>query len=205
MEGPVAPNASKRAQIIDAAVAEFQENGFAAASMDRVSARASVSKRTLYKYFESKENLFRSIVMELSGRFTDVLEIRYLPDRDIRQQLVDLAWAEGRILLSPDIIAMARMIISETLRHPELAEAAQGKLDKTAAFVNILRDADSDGTLNVPDPITAGIEFIGLIKARAFWPILFSGSVVSEDEMAIIVEGAVEMMMCRYGQTSASK
>ena len=200
MGDPTTPNACKHAQIIEAAVAEFQENGFAAASMDRISARASVSKRTLYKYFESKDNLFRSIVMELSSRFADMLEIRYVPGRDVRQQLHDLAWAEGRVIMLPEVIAMSRMIISETLRNPELATAAQGKLDKTTAFINMMRDAAADGQLDVADPEIAGKEFIGLIKSRAFWPMLFSGSVVSEAEMGDIVDNAVEMMMARYGK-----
>ncbi|WP_317057358.1 TetR/AcrR family transcriptional regulator [Roseovarius rhodophyticola] len=194
------PSECKRVQIIDAAVAEFQENGFADASMDRISTRASVSKRTLYKHFESKENLFRSIVLELSDRFAGMQEIRYVSERDIRDQLLDLAWAEGRILLRSDVMAMARMIISETLRNPKLAEEAQGKLDKTATFIRMLKDADLDGQLSVGDPDAAGQEFIGLIKAKAFWPMLFTGSVVSEAEMTQIVESAVDMMMSRYGK-----
>ncbi|WP_171228043.1 TetR/AcrR family transcriptional regulator [Ruegeria sp. HKCCA4008] len=194
-----AQNASKRAQIIEAAVAEFQEKGFAAASMDRISARAEVSKRTLYKYFESKENLFRSIVVELSSRFAEVLEIRYEKGRDIRSQLTELAWAEGRILMRPDVIAMARMVISETLRNPTLAAEAQGKLDKTATFIAMLKDAAEDGQLRIDDPERAGREFIGLIKARAFWPLLFTGGVLSEAEMTETIEGSVQMVMSRYG------
>ncbi len=199
MADPNTPHECKHSQIIEAAVAEFQENGFACASMDRISARASVSKRTLYKHFESKDNLFRSIVIELADRFAGMRDIRYVPGRNVREQLLELAWAEGRILLRPDVMAMARMIISETLRNPELAEEAQSKLDKTSTFVNMLRDADADGQMAVPDPETAGQEFIGLIKAKAFWPMLFSGSVVSEAEMTLILESAVDMILSRYG------
>ncbi|NOD91978.1 TetR family transcriptional regulator [Ruegeria sp. HKCCD4884] len=198
------PNASKYAQIIEAAVAEFQEKGFAAASMDRISARAEVSKRTLYKYFESKDNLFRSIVVELSSRFAEVLEIRYEKGRDIREQLTELAWAEGRILMHPDVIAMARMVVSETLRNPELAAKVQGKLDKTQTFIAMLKDAAEDGQLQVDDPERAGIEFVGLIKARAFWPLMFTGGTLSESEMAQTIENSVEMMISRYGVSSAS-
>ncbi|NVO55715.1 TetR/AcrR family transcriptional regulator [Rhodobacteraceae bacterium B1Z28] len=198
-----APNAAKHAQIIEAAVAEFQEKGFAAASMDRISTRAEVSKRTLYKYFESKENLFRSIVIELSSRFAEVLEIRYEKGRGIREQLTELAWAEGRILMLPDVIAMSRMVISETLRNPTLAAEAQGKLDKTATFIAMLRDAAEDGQLQINDPEQAGREFIGLIKARAFWPMLFTGAVLSPPEMAETIESSVEMMISRYGRDAA--
>ena len=173
--------------------------GYSSASMDRISARAEVSKRTLYKYFKSKENLFRSIVQVLSDRFADALDVKYQPDRDIREQLLDLAWAEGRLLISPDVMAMARMIISETLRNPELAEAAQGKIDSKPVFVAMLSDADNDGQLKVGDAEVAASEFIGLLKAKSFWPVIFGAPIVSETEMARIVESTVEMMMCRYG------
>lgn len=199
MNGCSAPNTTKYAQIIEAAVHEFQEKGFASASMDRVSSRAQVSKRTVYKYFESKENLFRSIVEELSSRFADLNEIRYVPGRPIREQLVDLAWAEGRLLISCDVMSMARMIISETLRHPELAEAAQGKIDQKPVISSLLRTATEDGQLKVEDPDSAADEFLALIKAKAFWPFIFGGNIVSEDEMSVIVEACVEMIMCRYG------
>jgi TetR/AcrR family transcriptional regulator of autoinduction and epiphytic fitness len=194
-----APNAPKQTQIIEAAVAEFQEKGFAAASMDRISTRAEVSKRTLYKYFESKENLYRSIVVELSNRFATVRDIRYKPGRNIREQLTELAWAEGRILMMPEVIAMARMVISETLRNPEMAAAAQGKLDKTPIFVAMLKDAADDGQLHVEDPERAGQEFIGLIKAKAFWPMMFTGGVLSKQDMAETIESSVDLILSRYG------
>ena len=59
----------KRAQIIEAAVSEFQELGFTGASMDRVAARADVSKRTVYNHFESKEALFRAILDLMAEEF----------------------------------------------------------------------------------------------------------------------------------------
>lgn len=195
--------ALKHAQIIDAAVAEFREKGFVAASMDRISARAEVSKRTVYKYFESKEKLFVSIVEALSDRFTNALTQSYVPGRDIREQLTELAWAEGRLLISEDVMAMSRMIIGETLRNPELAEAAQGKIDSKSVFEDMLRDAGRDGALNVSSPEEAAGEFIALLKAKAFWPVIFGGPILDEQEMARLVDGTVEMMMCRYG-TSAN-
>ncbi|WP_372574147.1 TetR/AcrR family transcriptional regulator [Ruegeria jejuensis] len=194
-------NALKHAQIIDAAVAEFQEKGFAAASMDRITARAKVSKRTVYKYFESKEKLFESIVRIFYEKFANALCMAYDPDRDIRAQLTDLAWAEGHLLTSPEVMAIARLVISENLRNPQLAASVQGKIDSKRVFTEMLRDATQDGQLNVEDPDEAAEQFLALLKATAFWPVILGGDILSEAQMANVVESAVDMMMSRYGTT----
>ena len=41
---------------------EFRDNGFEATSVDKVAARAEVSKRTLYNHFPSKDELFAAIL-----------------------------------------------------------------------------------------------------------------------------------------------
>ncbi len=188
----------KHRQIIDAAVVEFQEKGFTGASMDRVSARADVSKRTVYKYFSSKENLFSEIVEIFSQYFAEMAEIQYDPERPIRDQLIDLGWAEGEILMSPEIMSMARMLISETLRNPALAHEAQGKIDKTKAFNTLMRGAAATGQLSLSDPDAAASEFLSLIKGKAFWPVMLGADLVSRDEMEGIIEKSVDMIMARY-------
>ena len=52
----------KREAIVQAAIAEFRANGFDATSVDKVAARAEVSKRTLYNHFPSKDALFAEIL-----------------------------------------------------------------------------------------------------------------------------------------------
>lgn len=198
MSNCIEPNACKYDQIINAAVAEFQEKGFSAARMNDVSLRAGVSKRTVYKYFESKEKLFQSIIDALADRFAGVLDIRYQKGRPIRDQLIDLAWAEGQLLISAEVMAMARMIISETMRNPELAEAAQGKIDKTSVFISMLKEASANGELSIESPEEAAVEFIGLIKSKAFWPVIFGAPLATEEQMSRIVESSVDMMLCRY-------
>ena len=54
----------KRRRILDAALAVCQERGVHAARMEEVAARAQVSKGTLYRFFESKEDLFLATIMD---------------------------------------------------------------------------------------------------------------------------------------------
>lgn len=196
--GPTCEN-PKRLQIIEAAVAEFSERGFAEASMDRISARACVSKRTVYKHFESKENLFAAIAEEMSARMAAELDVAYVPGEAIASQLMRLAEAEGRIFRSPEAMAMARMWLSETLRAPEMAQKSQAKIDAHGAFARVLAAAAADGALNIDSVDRAASEFVGLLKARAFWPHVLGGTVISAEEMQEVQREAVAMMLARYG------
>ncbi|OYV74472.1 MAG: hypothetical protein B7Z72_00065, partial [Gemmatimonadetes bacterium 21-71-4] len=58
-------------QILDAAFATFAEHGLAAARLDDIAKRAGVSKGTIYLYFQSKEELFRAVVLHTVGDATD--------------------------------------------------------------------------------------------------------------------------------------
>lgn len=189
---------SKKDQIIHAALAEFRENGFAAVSMDRVSTRAGVSKRTVYKYFESKDQLFLAIIVQMWEQISARVNVRYRPGVDIRTQLTALAKAKGQVLTDAEVMATSRLVVSEIIRSPELADETQNKLEYRAVFVDMLRAATADGQLEIPDPEEAADEFLGLLKAKAFWPVIFGAPVVDEAEMSRIVESTVSMMLSRY-------
>src|SRR5258708_4019982 len=55
------PERTRRA-ILDAATAEFVNNGFAGASVNEIAARANVNKRMLYHYFGKKEELYIAVL-----------------------------------------------------------------------------------------------------------------------------------------------
>lgn len=53
-------------KILDAAVAEFGERGFAESSIVSITSRAKVALGTFYTYFDSKESLFAALVEDMS-------------------------------------------------------------------------------------------------------------------------------------------
>lgn len=52
----------KQQQVLDAAMEEFAANGFNGTSINKVAARAKISIGALYSYFDSKEDLFLTII-----------------------------------------------------------------------------------------------------------------------------------------------
>ncbi len=202
MSEGISTSDEKHEQIFQAAVEEFLEKGFREASMDRISARAGASKRTVYKHFDSKENLFRELMRRHWAKFAATLDVTYDPKRNIRDQLLDLGHAEGRLMTSPEIMSTTRLVLSEVLRSPELVEQNQQKTDFKAAFVVMLAEAAADGKLRIDDPHRAAEEFISLIKGKAFWPVVYGEPVVTPEEMSRIIASSVDMVMSRYGLTS---
>ena len=55
-----APNGGRRS--VDASLIEFSANGYAAARLDDIAARAGVAKGTIYLYFADKEALFQELI-----------------------------------------------------------------------------------------------------------------------------------------------
>lgn len=56
------PGAQRRELIIDAAVAEFSDRGYEAASIGRIAAAAGVARTVLYDHFPSKHALFVQVL-----------------------------------------------------------------------------------------------------------------------------------------------
>lgn len=189
----------KNHQIIEAAILEFQERGFSGTSMDRISKRANVSKRTVYNHFESKDVLFKAINQCLADRLNAALEIPYDPDMGTREQLTRLGWAEGNLLVDPCFMNMARMIMSETIRNPDLAADMNGKMTKLMVFEEFMGKATADGKLNAPDPKLAASQFLALLKSQGFYPNIHAGQPATREEMTAIIDSSVDMILARYG------
>lgn len=189
----------KKQQIICAAIAEFQEKGYAGASMDRISERAHVSKRTVYNHFDSKDALFRAISQSLADQVNQALELSYDPALPIREALVRLGWAEGELMVTPSFMSLARMVLSETIRDPDLAADLNTRMTKLSVFADIIGKATREGKLTAGDPSVAAEQFLGLIKSRAFFPNIYAARVPGRDEVGKIIEESVDLFLARYG------
>jgi AcrR family transcriptional regulator len=65
------PRAEREQQILDAAVAEFGERGYAHASMAAIAQRAGISKPLIYEYFGSKDGLYLACLTRAGTHLVD--------------------------------------------------------------------------------------------------------------------------------------
>lgn len=188
----------KRQDILRAAMDEFQAQGFEGARMDRVAERAGVSKRTVYNHFDSKEALFGAIAEIAFGMMAEVRTIAYDPDRPLRPQLIDLGRAEGRLLANPEFMRLARVGVAEILRSPETAErlGLGGAMDD--GFETFFAAAAEAGAIRPDAPVLAARQFMHMIKGQAYWPALFSGQVVGQNDLAGIIETSADSILASF-------
>jgi AcrR family transcriptional regulator len=108
-------------RILDVATALFLGDGFGATSIEAVSKRAGVSKRTFYHRFSGKEALFEAVVRRMSERWTPPFDTALLDAPSLATALRRTAEHMLKVALTPEALALHRMVIAEARRFPELA------------------------------------------------------------------------------------
>ncbi|MGL5838269.1 MAG: TetR/AcrR family transcriptional regulator [Sphingorhabdus sp.] len=160
---------SKQEAILAAARKEFFEQGYAAASIERIAAMANVSKVTIYNHYQGKENLFSAVVDSECLRMRG--ELHDLPgsQSDLRTELLSFAYAMMNFLGSPDIIRFDRRMAAEVERYPEMGELFlnAGPRQMQVLIADMISKAMLDGHLQKTDPKTAAAHLYGIIKGFA--------------------------------------
>ncbi|MEA5503079.1 TetR/AcrR family transcriptional regulator [Halotia wernerae UHCC 0503] len=120
---PNFPYTNKPEQILQGAMQEFLQHGYADTSMDRVAATAGVSKQTLYSYFKDKEGLFTALIERIvSERFEFLFNSQILqgePEVVLHQLATTLL---TQILNDQKYLSFIRLVFAESGRFPHLAQ-----------------------------------------------------------------------------------
>lgn len=165
----------KRAAIISAAITEFNNLGFATATMDGIAARAEVSKRTVYNHFSSKEALFLQITDRVCKAVAQATEMAYDPEKTVEEQLLELARRQLELVTSHDFLTMARVTLPERVRNPELnTENFEAMRRGETGLSRWIEQAIQAGALDLPDARDAGRRFAAMLLEFGFWPVLFT-------------------------------
>jgi TetR/AcrR family transcriptional regulator of autoinduction and epiphytic fitness len=196
----------KREAIVMAAIAEFRDRGFEITSMDRIAARAEVSKRTVYNHFPSKEELFAEILQRLWSCAPPSADAPYRPDCTLREQLRELLWQKMRTLNDSSFLDLARVVVGATVHSPERAQAWMARInEREETFTVWVRAAQKDQRLKAVEPGFAATQMHALLKAFAFWPqVTFNAELLSAEEQEKVVESTLDMFLGWYEIPAAS-
>lgn len=114
---------ARPAELVEAALEQFVEKGYAATRLEDVAARAGVSKGTLYLYFANKQELFKAVVR--SALIPNLVQGEALvasyqgSSRELLTQLVGGLW---RMVVHSRLSGIPKLVISEAGNFPEIAE-----------------------------------------------------------------------------------
>ena len=149
--------------LLDAALRVFAACGYSGTTMDAVAAAAGLTKPTLYQYFPSKEDLFARMMLDKR----DVMLVAFNEPRKggMVEQLHAFAWAYADTVMQPAMLSLARLIIAEVQRFPEIGRSYQaaGPDQLLVALMAFLDGQRQVGRLAFDDPELAAEDFWGLI------------------------------------------
>ena len=188
----------KRKDILDAAIREFREQGFPAARVNRIAELAEVSKRTLYKHFESKEVLFQAITDILLEQIAATPKLRYRPDAPLRDQLTGAVRDYVTHLTGEHYMGLNRLVMSELLRDQELAQAFFARAAMQDGPIQaLISEAMQAGALRQAEPGFAAGQLLSMVKHFLVWPLFLMGAKADQDAEAVISD-CVEMFLAHY-------
>lgn len=150
-------------RILEAALKVFAETGYSGTTMDAVAIEAGLSKPTLYQYFESKEVLFSAMML---GERDQMLEFFQRPSgKGMVADLLGFAWDYADTVLRPNMLSLARLIIGEVQRFPEIGHAYQevGPDRLLRGIMDYLGERRAAGELAFDDAELAAQDLWGLI------------------------------------------
>ncbi len=163
---------STQEKVLNAALREFAEYGFAGARVDRIAKTAKVNKAMIYYHYKSKEALYESILKEITGEIyrrvresvvegTDPLEQIYLVvnkyisllstfNKDIFRTVIREIAAGGkyfRKIAVPNLILPILQLLEPVMR----AAMKEGKIKELNPYYTFLQ-------------IIGGIVFFNIIR-----------------------------------------
>ncbi len=150
-----------------AATALFLAEGYGSTTIEAVAARAGVSKRTLYARFEDKPALFAAVLHRIIDQIRPPPEVPLLVGGTLaRRSCSRLAGMILHAALSPQAIALHRLLHAESARFPELVRAIEsggGTREATELISKLLASEFPATQLSAEDRAFAAQQFIFMV------------------------------------------
>ncbi|HZS83931.1 MAG TPA: TetR/AcrR family transcriptional regulator [Stellaceae bacterium] len=188
-------------RILQIATELFLTQGFAATSIEAVAARSRISKRTFYRRFKDKAALFEAVVRHLVARWTPPVEARLHGAEPLADVLRHAAEQILAIALSPEAIALHRVVMAEAPRFPALAQVMYetGTKEGVARIGRLLDRAAAAGEIAISDARFAAEQFLSMVVAVPQRRALGFGPALAETELRLWAARTVGLFLhgCR--------
>jgi AcrR family transcriptional regulator len=155
-----------RQRILEVATELFLAEGYGSTSIEAVAARAGISKRTLYHRFDDKSALFAAVVHDIIAQIRPPAGVPLIEGATLHEVLRRLAAMILRAALSPQALALHRLMMAESARFPDLVRAVHGdgSTREASALIGGLLARDlRDSPLTAENRAFAAEQFIFMV------------------------------------------
>ena len=143
----------------------FLAEGYGATSVEAIARRAGISKRTFYARFDDKAEVFEAVLHDVVERLRPAAGIP-LPEGDgLAESLQRVATLILSAALTPDALALHRLIVAESVRFPKVAAAVNRRAASEEAVSLIARLLIRERSLGRGDADFAARQFLHMVIA----------------------------------------
>lgn len=160
--------------ILRAAEKEFLCKGLEAASMENISKEAGVSKRTLYKYYPTKSQLFNGLLDLIFMQYKETIDYPYDSSKSLEELFTKIVDIKVTVCLDPYTIKLSKLIFSENLKDTEDNTELLEKIESLKEYLyDWFAKAITDGKINANyGPKEVAKFFISLVDGLVLWPLM---------------------------------
>jgi AcrR family transcriptional regulator len=189
-----APRWQRRAEarpeeILEAALAEFDERGFEAARMEDIAKAAGISKAAIYLYFPSKMALLEALIeAKVAPLAAQAQTLAAAGQADPLNALKLFATVAAARMADPKVIAVPRLVIGISGRFPEIAEYYRTHVVAKArgALEQLIEAGIAAGAIRKVDTAAVVRAFIGPLFFEAMWTHALKGETALHDPQKLI-------------------
>ncbi len=193
---------AKTDAILNAATELFLEKGFQGASMDAIARLAGVSKQTVYSHFQNKEALFAACISHKVAEhgFDEKEEVG---EGDLRTALLSVARRFLGLLFDPEVVAVYRVVMSESASQPQIASLFfdHGPKRTKVAVSAFLQRQVARGRLRIPEErlFYATVQLLNMSTGMFHWSLLLGlRKSIEESELTLHLERVVDDFIALY-------
>jgi AcrR family transcriptional regulator len=176
-------------EILEAALEEFNLQGFEAARMEDIARRAGLSKAGVYLYFKSKEDLLQALIRtKVAPLAQGARQIAAEGGADPVLALRTIVGVAVHLLADPKTFAVPRLVLSISGRFPDIARSYRVQVVEVArsSLMSLIESGTASGALRPVDPAAAARAFIGPLLFEGLWTHALGGeSALGEPEKMV--------------------
>ncbi|WP_235279436.1 TetR/AcrR family transcriptional regulator [Synechococcus sp. Nb3U1] len=201
---------TKEEAILQGALQEFLEHGYAGTSMDKVASSAGVSKATVYSHFQDKEHLFVALIDQFTEQrmsvFLELLQDNVSDNQFRDNSAYDLKAGLKQIALSiihkvsedEFILPFMRLLIAESGRFPNLGKTFLTHIEIHG--LNVISEyLSSYPDLKLKDPEAVARIFFGSLVHYMIVQEMLHGKEVIPMEAERLVDSLVNLVVMQAG------